>query len=481
MTRILDIIKFTRSNDYVIKNFLKEVKDVMVDSRDTLLDSVFLVRKGKRFDGRKFVDEAIKNGAILILTERFIKDISCDQIVVNNILAIENKIANLVYNNPSEEISVYSVTGTNGKTSVCYILQQILQKLNVSTGRTGTIDYDTIGNIYTSVNTFPQGPMFIRLLRETIQNGGRAFVSEVSSHAISFGRVDSIEFDGVIFTNLTREHLDFHGSMEEYFHVKSSFIRRCVINGGVAAINNDDEYGKKIIKEFDGQDRVITYGKNISSDLRIRKIEKKENMTHVEIIFNEKRFSFKTRLIGEFNVYNIVACISLLVVKGADIKSVLNVIDFITPPPGRMEHIKKDEIDVFIDYAHTPDALENALKSLKNDFEKVLVVFGCGGDRDGGKRPEMGSVAENYSDYAVVTSDNPRSEQPEKIAYDIIEGMPKKYYTLILDRKEAIQHALKLCKEEGYTLLIAGKGHEEYQELKGEKIFLSDREIVKNY
>jgi len=481
MTRILDILKFTRSDDYRISNFLLNIEDVMVDSREILENSVFLARVGKRFDGGKFAGQAQKNGAILIICEKWIEGCECDQIIVEDLPSIENDIANLVYDDPSHKIDIFSVTGTNGKTSVVFMLKQMLEKLGVPSGRTGTIDYDTINARYNSVNTFPQGSLYIRLLKETIESGGVAFVSEVSSHAISLGRTDKILFNGVIFTNLSRDHLDFHGSMEEYFYVKRSFVKRCLFNGGYVAINNDCEYGRRLLKEVGGRDNVITFGKQVSSDIWIKKIDRKDNRSFVSFIINEKNYNFDTELIGEFNIYNLLSCIALLSLYSFDMDSLLKTIPSILPPPGRMEYIKKGNIDIFIDYAHTPDALGNALRCLKKDFEKVLVVFGCGGDRDRGKRADMGKKAEEYADYAIITNDNPRSEEPEKIAYDIIEGMPKKYYTLILNRREAIQKAIDMCLEQGYTLLIAGKGHEEYQEVKGEKVFLSDREIVKNY
>lgn len=478
---ITDILNILKDNSIYLEHNTSnisevEIENIMLHSGIKKNKSIFFVKKGYRSDGIKFVDQANENGAILFVSDRAL-DIKYNFIIVKDVIKAQNILSKSIYKSPSQRIFLTGITGTNGKTTCAHIYQQFMNLLGKKCGRSGTIDVDTIKEKQISSNTFPEAPIFREYLYKSIKNGADSFVCEVSSHAIALNRSEDLSFDVKIFTNLTRDHIDFHKSMDEYFRVKKKFMLENPQSNLV--INIDDSYGRKIYSESD-KSKVITVGKDKRSDICLLDYKEKNGISSLTFIYEKKEYDIKYNLSGEFNCYNILCVIGALIFSGLELDEILKKIHNIKNVSGRMEHISIGCADIYIDYAHTPDALERVLQTLKEkDF--VLTVFGCGGDRDPGKRKIMGQVVSENSHKVIITNDNPRTEEPENIVKDIIEGITKNNYTIILDREKAIKYALDtVCREKG-ALLIAGKGHETYQEIAGKKRFFSDLAVVKDY
>ena len=456
-----------------------EIHNVMVNSSERKQNSVFFALRGIKKDGHDFIEEAVNNGAVLCIGER--EDIINEKYIFDkNLRKNINKYSNLIYGNPAESLILTGVTGTNGKTSVTYIIENLLKSLNFKTGRAGTINADTIKQLYDVKNTFPEGPLFISYLAECRDYGGEHFVTEVSSHALELGRTDFIDFNFGVWTNLTQDHMDFHQNMDNYFNSKKKLFQKILnspkaLKGGV--VNYDCSYGRKIIDFYSNKFDVLTYGFSQGADLRIEECRLNQKFYEIKFSYLEDDYLIKTNLFGNYNALNIMASIGLLLLNNIKIENIIKTDFKNINIPGRMERIRSGEVDVFIDYAHTPDALENVLKNLKLIYDKIVIVFGCGGDRDKSKRPVMGRIASENCLQCIVTDDNPRSEPADKIAQDIIEGMKKKNYTHIPDRREAILKGREIAYELKAALLIAGKGHETYQEKAGVKKYFSDKEV----
>jgi UDP-N-acetylmuramyl-tripeptide synthetase len=341
----------------------------------------------------------------------------------------------------------------------------------------GTINYRFKDEVIPAKNTTP-GPLQLQeLLNRISRCGANYLVMEVSSHALDQGRVEGIKFASVIFTNLTQDHLDYHLTMENYFQAKSKLFRNLSADS-CCIINNDDTYGKKLSGLVSG--RKITYAIEGAADLVASDIESSLLKTKFLLKLDSKKINFSAKLIGRHNVYNILASIAWAVSEGLDISIIKSTIEEFLPVPGRLENITvKEDFLVFVDYAHTPDALDNAIKTLRQlTKKKVIVVFGCGGERDRTKRPKMGKVVSELADYAIITNDNPRSESPQEIIADIQKGIAKGNYCVVLDRLEAIKKSLSLANR-GDIILIAGKGHEDYQVLKDGTVYFDDRQAVR--
>jgi len=380
------------------------------------------------------------------------------------------------YGNPSRSIKAVAVTGTNGKTTITYLLEAILKASGFNPGVIGTVNCRYGGKVLDSKNTTP-GPLDLQaLLRQMCEDGVTHCLMEVSSHALDQKRVQGVDFGAAIFTNLTRDHLDYHKTLENYFLAKSRLFSG-LRKDSIAIINNDDPYAKRLCAMTTG--RTVTYGVRDDADYRAGEIEFSPETTGFTLKTANRSLKLKSSLIGMHNVYNILAATAWGLEAGLDPESVANAVEGFAAVPGRLERVTGVERLVFVDYAHTDDALYNVINALRNVTpSRIVVVFGCGGERDKTKRPKMGQVVTELADYAFITSDNPRSEDPEEIIRQITGGIKKDNYRAICDRKEAIRQALQFAGEHD-LVLVAGKGHEDYQVLKDRTIHFDDREVVR--
>ena len=451
----------------------KKVVDVTDNSRDVKRGSLFFAIKGYKSDGNSYIEEAFKRGALAVITDskeafsRF-KD-RHPIILVDNVRKYLSLSVSRFYGNPQESVELVGITGTNGKTTTSFILYQVLNRLDVLTGIVGTVKVGIPNEEFPSERTTPSPVKFFKILKEMVKRGVKRVVLEVSSHGLELYRIYPARFKYSCFTNLSIDHLDFHGTMESYFTSKE---RLFFYTDGFGFINLDDSYGKLLYSLRNiFSCKVITYGKRGDFSFKFRPLR---DGTLVFVNGSE----FKTNLKGEFNVYNLVAAYAVLSSMGFTDKDLKDAFTSLYIP-GRLQEVREG---IFVDYAHTPDALENVLRTLRLlSPNRLISVFGCGGDRDKVKRPLMGKIAERYSDLVILTSDNPRSERPEEIVSDILSGVSdKSKFKVILDRKEAILEALKE-KKVGDFLLIAGKGHEDYQEINGRRIPFSDVRVVEEF
>lgn len=459
-----------------------QVKGISSNSKDVLRDYVFVAIKGNRQDGNKFIGEAIKRGAKAVVIQSPVHQFTSSPakahfIKVKDARQALAKLAAAFYGNPSSKIKVIGITGTNGKTTVSYLLEGLLKKAHLLPAVIGTINYRFKDKIIPAKNTTP-GPIELQsLLAKMLKEHINYCIIEVSSHALDQQRVGGIDFRSAVFTNLTQDHLDYHGTLKNYFQAKAGLFKD-MSPGSFVVINNDDRYGRRL-KELTCAE-VISYGIENDSDVMAKDIRFDITHTEFRLVTSKGEADFKTKLIGRHNVYNILATVAWALKEGIDlftIKSALGEFSFV---PGRLERIDFDgRFSVFVDYAHTQDALKNIILTLRQlSGKKIIVVFGCGGERDKRKRPKMGRVVSELSDYAIITNDNPRSEDPNEIIRDIKKGIRKRNFCVIPDRLRAIKKSLSLAKS-GDIVLIAGKGHENYQLLKDRRIHFDDRHVIR--
>ena len=464
----------------VLKKIEYNLSDISNDSRHVKKNSIFLAYPGIHTDGRKYIAEDLKKGAKAIVYEK--KNFTWQQswdashYGINDLKNNEGEIAHIFFKKPSKELLTIGITGTNGKTTCAYWISEIQNLLGKKTGLIGTLGYG-YKKLKPHVYTTPDAIFNHRILKEFKTEKIKSVVMEVSSHALSQGRVNGILFDVAVFTNLSRDHLDYHLNFKNYFDAKKKLFHFPSLK--VAVINIDDAYGKKLkLSLVQNKTKVITYGiKN--GDIRASHIEYSLSSTTFQLITKKETYKVKAPIVGEFNVYNLLAVISGLVGSGLPIQKVIKQVSHISQVPGRMERLgTKLTPQVFIDYAHTPDALKKALRTLKDQTEgKLVCVFGCGGDRDKGKRKEMAEAASDLADTNFITSDNPRSESPKKIISEISRSMSGAY-KIEIDRHKAIFKAIEQAKKQD-IILIAGKGHETYQEINGVRYPFSDKKYVK--
>lgn len=477
------------------------VSGIKYNSKAVSEGDIFVSMPGTKTDGTLYIDEAIKNGARVIIAQKEIpfhyKDIPL--IIVDDAQTALAELSAKFYDYPTKKILLIGVTGTNGKTTVTYLLESIFSAAGFKVGVIGTINYRFNNKIIPAENTTPFPSDLQKLIYEMLQSGVEVVVMEVSSHALAQKRVHGCEFDIAIFTNLSSEHLDYHHTMEEYFNAKSLLFRSMThqkkecfkdlkIGRKVCVINYDDPYGRRLIDLCSIKD-ILLYSKgskNKNGKYTAVNVQYSHSGTEFEIIKNNNlRVKITTQLIGEFNVYNILAAFTAAHSQEIETKYITEGIKNVRLIPGRLEKVDiPKDFTVIIDYAHTPEALQKVLSTLKLiPHNRLITVFGCGGDRDRSKRPLMGSIAVTMSDYVIVTSDNPRTEDPERIILDIEVGIKKtgkQNYEIIVDRKQAIFKALSLARKNDIVLL-AGKGHENYQILGVEKVHFDEREIVKEF
>jgi len=475
----------------------RDVKGVAYDSRRVKEGYLFVAIKGERYDGHDFITEAIKKGAIAVIGERDLRDIESAYIRVKDSRRALACIAHNFYGMSSENLFLIGITGTNGKTTTTYILKSILESWGKDVGLIGTIHYMVKDKTYPAPFTTPESLEFHGLLKDMLSSGCTHVISEVSSHALEQHRVDGAIFRVAVFTNLTRDHLDFHKTMESYFRAKERLFRELLDKDGTSVINLDDSYGKRLTSELGsasgGQDsepsRILTYGLEDGADIVAREMNPSSEGLRFKLSFRGRSYDVSSPLIGLPNVYNIMSAAGVSISLGVPWQIILEGIRKTGGVTGRFEKVDLGQNFLcLIDYAHTEDALERlictARELVKNSSHithctspRIITVFGCGGDRDRGKRPKMGAVATKLSDLVILTSDNPRSEEPSDIIREIEDGAVRRNYMKEPNRREAIRKAVDLACDRD-IILIAGKGHEDYQEIKGMRYRLNDREIL---
>jgi UDP-N-acetylmuramoyl-L-alanyl-D-glutamate--2,6-diaminopimelate ligase len=476
-----------------------DISGISYDSRTVEKGHLFTAIKGEKYDGHDFIRNAIQRGAVVIVHEKEILEhgISTGElhgeipfVRVENSRRALSCIANNFNERPSERIALTGITGTNGKTTTTYILKSILEHLGHTVGLIGTIRYMIKDEVFPAVHTTPESPEFQRLLKKMVLSGCTHVISEVSSHALAQYRVDGAVFHTAVFTNLTRDHLDFHKTMEEYFRSKKRLFSELLSMEGSAVINIDDPYGKVLYNELlpvrwmTAGLNIYTYGLQAGADIFAYDIDNSFRGLKFKVLFQGKILDISPPLTGIINVYNILAAIGAAVSLTVPDEAIIEGVHTIGAVPGRFEKVDLGQKFLcIVDYAHTEDAIERLIRTARELLQKssvagkIITVFGCGGDRDKGKRPVMGRMATGYSDFVFITSDNPRSEDPMDIIRDIEAGAANGNYIIEPDRKEAIRKAVDMAMD-GDIVLIAGKGHEDYQEVKGARLPFNDKEVL---
>lgn len=462
------------------------VKGLTYDSRKAKIGFLFVAISGFRQDGHNFIPEAVRKGARVVVVEKEILSLP-PEITLIRVRSSREALAKLSsywYGFPSRKLKLIGITGTNGKTTTTYLIESILKKAGYKVGRISTINYDLGSGPIPSRITTPESQDLQEMLCKMVDAGVDYAVIEVSSHSLVLHRVDGVQFDLAVFTNFSIDHLDFHKSMERYLEAKISLFRDKAPR--MAAVNVDDPMAHHFMKSISCP--LITYG--VKKEARIKgKILKMgvRGSSFLAQVDKDEPLRINLPLLGTHNVYNALAAISTASAQGVEPLVIKEGLEEVKRIPGRLEYIQnKRDLDVFVDYAHTPDALEKVLKTLRQVVkEKLWVVFGCGGDRDTQKRPLMGKVSLKFADHSVITSDNPRSEDPEKIIAVIEEGVREdggrrgKDYTTVVDRIEAIRMTLEGMRG-GDVLLIAGKGHEKVQIFKDRVVEFNDSKVVRD-
>lgn len=468
------------------------VCDVTSDSRNIRPGSLFICLPGVHVDGHDFAAAAAEQGASVIVAEKQVKVKDAASVVyVRDTRTAMEEIAPYFFDYPSRQMRVIAVTGTNGKTTSTHIIAHLLQLAGYKTGVIGTVHMLIGSQSYPTHNTTPDTADLQKMLYQMVQAGVTHVCMEVSSHALAMNRIAGCEFDTAVFTNLTEDHLDFHKTMDNYADAKAILFRMVSSKGQykkekTAVINADDPYAKVMTDAVADTAfcPIHTYAVDHDADLKAEQIRIGSKSTSFILNDGGKKRTVETKLAGRFNVYNTLASIGAARAEGVSMETILSGLASFRAVPGRFELIEEGQpFAVVVDYAHTPDGLENILKTAKKITERrVIVVFGCGGDRDRMKRPIMGRIAAQWGDEVIVTSDNPRSEDPDAIVAEVAAGVkekaagnPKLHYEVIPDRRTAIRHAIHLAKP-GDAVIIAGKGHENYQILRDRTIHFDDRE-----
>jgi UDP-N-acetylmuramoyl-L-alanyl-D-glutamate--2,6-diaminopimelate ligase len=494
-----------------------DISGLAYDSRKVEEGYLFVAIKGERYDGHDFIKDAIKKGAAALVYEHDNSELNSairnPQSTISFIRVKDSRkalacLANNFYEMPSKNLTLLGVTGTNGKTTTTYILKSILEAWGKKVGLIGTIQYLIHEKAYPAIHTTPESLDFQRLLKDMLLSGCTHVISEVSSHALAKFRVDRAAFNAAVFTNLTRDHLDFHKNMEDYFRAKERLFLELLDKDGTAIINIDDPYGKRLVSSLVAchpSQNILTYGLEAGADIMASDVKSSFQGLKFKVSFRGRIYDISSHLTGLTNVYNILSAVGVSISLGIPRKVILEGLVETGNITGRFEKVDKGQgFLCIVDYAHTEDALERLIYTARelispppppltkgghrwgynfslatHPFPRIITVFGCGGDRDHGKRPRMGAVATRLSDFVVITSDNPRSEEPSGIIKEIEDGAVAKNYVIESDRREAIRKAVNMASE-GDIVLVAGKGHEDYQEIKGVRYKFNDREVLED-
>ena len=468
----------------VIGKLDRPVESIAYDSRRVQKNGLFVAMRGESRDGHEFIGQAIEKGASVIVAEREEKHSRATCLVVEN---ARNALADLsatFYGLPAQRLKLAAVTGTNGKTTITFLIKHICEKAGLRCGLIGTVRYEIGERVLPASRTTPESLDLQELLAQIVNAGCRAAAMEVSSHALAQDRTRGLEWNVAVFTNLTQDHLDFHGTMESYFESKLKLFTQLgqqqKKRKPVAVVNIDDRYGEQLLQRIGKKVAVITYGMGVRADFRASNYRVEFGGTSYQLDARGKSYLVRVPLIGRFNVLNSVATLAAANALGVDLREAVLSLGKSSQVPGRLELVPaKRQFQVFVDYAHTPDALRNVLKTLRElGPNRLIVVFGCGGDRDRKKRPLMGEIADRHADYAILTSDNPRKEDPNSIITEIEKGFRSTHYEKLVDRAEAIGRAIALVQPRD-IVLIAGKGHENYQEFADHTVPFDDIQVAR--
>jgi len=460
--------------DVVGRRTAVEIRDLVHDASRATEGSLFFCVRGSTVDGHDLAVEAVANGAVALVAERPL-DVAVTQIVVADSRAAMAVAADAFFGEPTRVLDVAGVTGTNGKTTTAFLLQSILEAAGRRPGLVGTVEWRVGGERLAAPRTTPEAIDLQRLFREMLDAGDRSVALEASSHGSAYRRLDRVRFDALVFTNLSQDHLDLHGTMEEYFQAKRRLFTG--VDPPPAAVNVGGEWGKRLAAELAAAHRapLVTFGLDPDAEIRAEELE----LGATGSSFRAAGIAIETPLSGRFNVENVLGAVAAGVLLGIDDEDIAGGVATVRGVPGRFERIDGDQpFTVLVDYAHTPDSLDTVLQAARELGDgRVIVVFGAGGDRDRGKRPLMGKVARDGADLAIVTSDNPRSEDPLAIIQDVLQGTGTDV-EIDPDRRSAISRALSLASA-GDVVVVAGKGHEQGQEIAGVVHPFDDRDVVR--
>lgn len=453
-----------------------DIEEIQYDSRKVKSRDVFVCIKGYVTDGHKYIDKACKSGASAIVISEEIGSLpDCTVIKVENTRKALAIISSNYYDNPSKKMKIIGVTGTNGKTTSTFMMKSILETAGYKVGLVGTIANYIGDKKVPSHRTTPESLELQKLFKHMVDEGVQYCVMEVSSHSLYLNRAYGIRFSEAVFTNLTRDHLDFHKTFENYYKAKLILFKNTVNS----VINIDDKYGDRVYEDALGT--KITYAINKRADLKADNLNIHSRGANFDVTYRDQTVHINLNIPGKYNVMNALGSAGACLCEGISLETVKKGLESMNAVPGRCEIVTKGYnlgYEIIIDYAHTPDGLENILKTAREfTTGRLISVFGCGGDRDNTKRPIMGKIGTELSDFAVITSDNPRGEEPMAIINEIVKGVKKDNYKVVENRKEAIKEAICMA-EKGDVIVVAGKGHEDYQILKDKTIHFDEREII---
>jgi UDP-N-acetylmuramoyl-L-alanyl-D-glutamate--2,6-diaminopimelate ligase len=468
----------------IIGTLDRAVESIAYDSRRVQKNGLFVALRGEKTDGHEFIAQALEKGASAIVVEREEKHSRATCLVVENTREALSELAATFYGFPVRRLKLAGVTGTNGKTTTTFLIKHICEKAGLRCGLIGTVRYEIGERVLPAIRTTPESLDLQELLAQIANAGCKAAAMEVSSHALAQGRTRGLEWDVAVFTNLTQDHLDFHGTMENYFESKVKLFTQLPQQQKkrkpVVVVNIDDRYGEQLLSKIDKKISVVTYGLGARADFRASNYRMEFGGTSFQLDARGKSYLVRVPLIGRFNVANSLAALASANALGVNVRDAVLSLGKTPQVPGRLEAVPaKRQFQIYVDYAHTPDALLNVLKTLRElEPRRLIVVFGCGGDRDRQKRPLMGSVVDQNADYAIITSDNPRKEDPDAIIAEVEKGFRANHHEKIVDRSAAIARAIAIAQPRD-VVLIAGKGHENYQEFSDHTVPFDDIQVAR--
>jgi len=462
-----------------------EIQNLVSDSREAGPGALFVALPGLSQDGRQFEADALARGAVAVLrtgdSARALTENGAVVLEVPDVRVVLPQLAIRFFDDPCRDLSLIGVTGTNGKSSVTHFIAQLLTAVGQPCGLIGTLGYGLPGQMRTASHTTPDTLRLFRELAEMRKQGAKAVAMEVSSHALDQNRVAGLQFTGAVFTNLTHDHLDYHGDMASYGQAKQQLFQRSELS--FAVLNLDDAFGRRLAAEWALEGEMLGYGLGDSASLQATDVTYHAQGIEAKIHYQERTANLRCNLLGDFNLSNILAAIGTLLTLGHPLEVILKCAENLRPVSGRMQPVRASAGPlVIVDYAHTPDALEQALRACQQHQPgRLWCVFGCGGDRDRAKRPLMARAAARYSAQLIVTDDNPRTESPQQIVEDILAGMPADaQFQVLHDREQAIGRAITRADDQD-IVLIAGKGHETYQDAQGERRPFDDVVVAERY